>query len=113
VLDETLVCLDTAATAAPLPSLAEGFGLPAVEAAACGAPVLLSDLPAHRESLGDGGLYFSPRDATALAASLDTMFDDEAARAALASRGSAAVAGLTWDAAAERLRGLLHEAAAR
>jgi glycosyltransferase involved in cell wall biosynthesis len=113
VPDETLACLYTAATAVALPSLAEGFGLPAVEAAACGAPVLLSDLPAHRESLGDGGLYFSPRDATALAASLDTMFDDEAARAALASRGSAAVAGLTWDAAAERLRGLLHEAAAR
>ncbi len=113
VSDETLACLYTAATAAALPSLGEGFGLPAVEAAACGAPVLLSDLPAHRESLGDGGLYFAPRDTTALADALATMLDDARARAGLAARGSAAVAGLTWDAAAERLRGLLHEVAAR
>ena len=113
VSDETLACLYTAATAVALPSLAEGFGLPAVEAAACGAPVLLSDLPAHRESLGDGGLYFAPRDPAALAAALATMLDDESARTALAIRGSATVAELTWDAAAERLRDLLHEAAAR
>ena len=111
VSDETLACLYTAATAVALPSLAEGFGLPAVEAAACGAPVLLSDLPAHRESLGDGGLYFAPRETAALAEALATMLDDPAARAALAARGSAAVAGVTWDAAAERLRSLLHEAA--
>jgi glycosyltransferase involved in cell wall biosynthesis len=113
VPDETLACLYTAATAVALPSLAEGFGLPAVEAAACGAPVLLSDLPAHRESLGEGGLYFAPRDTTALADALAIMLDDPAARAALAERGTAAVAGLTWGAAAERLRSLLHEAATR
>ena len=112
VSDDTLACLYTAATAVALPSLAEGFGLPAVEAAACGAPVLLSDLPAHRESLGDGGWYFAPRDAAALAGALVTLLDDEDARLSLASRGSAAVAGLTWDAAAEALRALLHEAAA-
>ena len=46
---------------------------------------LLSDLPAHRESLGDGGLFFAARDAAALAAALATMLDDEAARTALAS----------------------------
>ena len=83
VSDETLACLYTAATAVALPSLAEGFGLPAVEAAACGAPVVLSDLPAHRESLGDGGLYFPARDAGALGAALTTMLDDGSARAAL------------------------------
>lgn len=113
VPDETLACLYTAATAVALPSLAEGFGLPAVEAAACGAPVLLSDLPAHRESLGDGGLYFPPRNAEALADALATVLDNPAARAALAARGTAAVAGLTWDAAAESLRGLLLEASGR
>jgi glycosyltransferase involved in cell wall biosynthesis len=113
VPDDMLACFYTAATAVALPSLAEGFGLPAVEAAACGAPVLLSDLPAHRESLGDGGLYFAARDPAALAAALATMLDDEEARTALAIRGRAAVAELTWDAAAERLRDLLHEAAGR
>src|SRR5205085_3000378 len=50
--DEELACLYGACAAAVVPSLAEGFGLPAVEAAACGAPVVLSDLPAHRETLG-------------------------------------------------------------
>ena len=112
VSDDALASLYTAATAVALPSLAEGFGLPAVEAAACGAAVVLSDLPAHRESLGDdGGLYFAPRDAAALTAALELVIDDSTARAALAARGRAAVAELTWDVAAERLRDLLHEAA--
>ena len=113
VPDATLATLYAAATAVALPSLAEGFGLPAVEAAACGAPVILSDLPAHRESLGDGGLYFSPRDVGALTAALTLILDDSDARSSLAARGRAAVAGLTWDASAERLRGLLHEVAGR
>ncbi len=55
--DETLACLYSGATCVVLPSLAEGFGLPAVEAAACGAPLVLSDLPAHRETL-DGAAIF-------------------------------------------------------
>src|SRR5262249_51212387 len=58
--DEALACLCSAATAVVLPSLAEGFGLPAVEAAACGAPLALSDLPAHRETIGESALYFPP-----------------------------------------------------
>jgi glycosyltransferase involved in cell wall biosynthesis len=111
VSDRELACLYSAATAVALPSLAEGFGLPAVEAARCGAPVVLSDLPAHRESLGNGGLYFAPRDTAALAAALNSMLDDPSARNALAAQGSAAVAGLTWDAAARSLHGLLLEAA--
>lgn len=113
VADTTLACLYTAATAVALPSLAEGFGLPAVEAAACGAPVVLSDLPAHRESLGDdGGLYFAPRDAAGLGSALSLLMDDAETRSSLAARGQMAVASLTWDSAAESLRVLLHEAAA-
>src|SRR5581483_8171187 len=46
VTDDVLACLYSAASAVALPSLAEGFGLPAVEAAACGAAVVLSDIPA-------------------------------------------------------------------
>jgi glycosyltransferase involved in cell wall biosynthesis len=111
VPDETLAGLYSAATAVALPSLAEGFGLPAVEAAACGAPVVLSDLPAHRESLGEGGIYFPARDTAALTRALQGLLDDPAARAALAARGRAAVASLTWDATADRLRELLREAA--
>ena len=111
VSDTTLACLYSRATAVVLPSLAEGFGLPAVEAAACGAPVILSDLPAHRESLADGGLYFSPRDTVALTAALTLMLDDPQARASLAARAHAAVADMSWDGAATTLRELLAEVA--
>jgi glycosyltransferase involved in cell wall biosynthesis len=111
VSDETLAALISGAAAVALPSLAEGFGLPAVEAAACGAPLVLSDLPAHRESIGDAALFFPPKDAGALARALVSVLDDPALRASLAERAHAAVAPLTWDAAAERIRGLLVEAA--
>jgi glycosyltransferase involved in cell wall biosynthesis len=112
VEDETLACLCSAATAVVLPSLAEGFGLPAVEAAACGAPVLLSDLPAHRETLDGAALFFPPRDEHALAEFLGHLANDDALRGDLSRRGRAAVAHLTWDAAADRLRELLLETAA-
>lgn len=112
VPDEALACLYTAATAVVVPSLAEGFGLPAVEAAACGAPAVLSDIPAHRETLGDAALYFEPGDTQALARKLESVLDDPALRSSLSERGRRAVARLTWDAAAERLGELLLEAAA-
>ncbi len=111
VADEALACLCSVATAVVLPSLAEGFGLPAVEAAACGAPLLLSDLPAHREVLGGAALFFPPRDARVLSGLLARVAADDALREDLGRRGREAVGGLTWDAAAERLRGLLIETA--
>ena len=67
VSDETLACLYAGATAVVLPSLAEGFGLPAVEAAACGAALVLSDLPAHRETLDGAAIFVAPSDAHAIA----------------------------------------------
>ena len=112
VADETLACLYAAATAVVLPSLAEGFGLPAVEAAACGAAVALSDLPAHRETLDGAGLFFDPHDAEGLAAVLGRLAADEELGRDLGARARAAVGGLTWDAAAAELRTLIREAAA-
>lgn len=109
VPDETLAALYGTATAVVLPSLAEGFGLPAVEAAACGAPMVVSDLPPHRESLGDAAIYFPPTDAGALQRELSSLLDDEARRSALGARSRAQVSGLTWDAAAERLMTLLRD----
>ncbi|MGA8217852.1 MAG: glycosyltransferase family 1 protein [Solirubrobacterales bacterium] len=111
VPDETLACLYSGAFAVAIPSLAEGFGLPAVEAAACGAPTVLSDIPAHRETLGDAALYFRPKDAPALARVLGTLVDDPALRDSLGRREQRAVAGLTWEAAASSLGELMHSAA--
>ena len=111
VSDETLAALYSGATIVVNPSLAEGFGLPAVEAAACGAALLLSDLPAHRETLGDGARFFAPRDTRELTAQLTTLLADASARRAVATRCTKAVASLSWDTAGTRLRDLVHEAA--
>jgi glycosyltransferase involved in cell wall biosynthesis len=107
VSDEALACLYSGATAVVLPSLAEGFGLPAVEAAACGAPVVLSDLPAHRETLGAAGLFFPPTDVGALTRALERVITDEEVRVSLGEGARKAVAHLSWDTSAERLRELI------
>jgi alpha-1,3-rhamnosyl/mannosyltransferase len=112
VPDETLACLYSGAAAVVLPSLAEGFGLPAVEGAACGAPVVLSDIPAHRETLGDEALFFPPRDADELADRLRQLLGSDMLRRSLAERGHRRVQRYTWDASAEALRRLVHEVAA-
>ena len=111
VSDESLACLYSAATAVVIPSLAEGFGLPAVEAAACGAAVALSDLPPHRETLGGAALFFDPTDAAAITDTLARLAQDAALRADVARRCREAVAPLTWDRSAAELRRLLSEAA--
>ena len=110
VSDDALACLYTGAAAVVMPSLAEGFGLPAVEAAACGAPVVLSDIPAHRETLGDEALFFAPRDAVELSERILRLLGSDMLRRSLAERGHRRVARLNWDASAEALRKLLHEA---
>lgn len=113
VSDEALACLYSAATAVVLPSLIEGFGLPAVEAAACGAPVLLSDLPSHRASLREAALYFDPEDVQAIAAAMAWALEEPGRTLALAQAAREAVAGLTWDASALSLHQVVSEAARR
>jgi glycosyltransferase involved in cell wall biosynthesis len=113
VSDELLACLYGGATAVVLPSLREGFGLPAVEAAACGAPVLCSDLPSHRASLGDAARYYVPRDVVALASAIAWALDEPAQAGELGARARERVAPLSWDASARALRKLVDEAARR
>src|SRR5439155_3192020 len=105
-----LAALYSGAAAAVVPSLAEGFGLPAVEAAACGTALILSDLLPHRESLCEAALYFRPGDVAALHAHLEQILANEGLRRSLAEQARAAVAGLSWDATAERLRELVRRA---
>jgi glycosyltransferase involved in cell wall biosynthesis len=111
VSDETLACLYAGALAFVSPSRFEGFGLPAVEAAASGTAVVLSDIPAHRESLGDAARFFPVGDDAALAGLLATLVVDAVAREGLASAARERVAGLSWSRSAEVLHGLLSEAA--
>ena len=110
VSDETLACLYAGALAFVSPSASEGFGLPAVEAAASGTVVVLSDIPAHRESLGDAALYVPVGDSAGLADALLQIVGDGQLRRRLGAEARAAVAGLTWDAAGRKLQQVLREA---
>ena len=112
VPDATLACLYSAATAVVIPSLAEGFGLPAVEAAACGTATVLSDLGSHRESLGDAALYAAPTDTHALARQMIRVTTDDRLRARLGAEARASVARLSWDRTASDLRALIEDAVA-
>lgn len=82
------------------PSLYEGFGLPALEALACGAPALVSDTSSLPEVVGDAALLLPPRDVAAWADAIEALWDDEGARAELARRGPPQAARFSWPRAA-------------
>jgi glycosyltransferase involved in cell wall biosynthesis len=91
-----LARLVAGAAALVVPSWYEGFGLPALEALACGTPVVAADLPAHREVLGDQAELVPPGDSEALAAALARVLDDPGGEPARAARRTRA-AGFTWE----------------
>ena len=109
--DERLRHLLTGTSALLLPSENEGFGLPAVEAAACGAPVVATTASPLPQLLEGGGFFIAPGDVEALVAAMRTLLDreerDRRGRIALerASR-------LTWRASARSTLAALHDAAA-
>ncbi len=102
VSDEDLVALYSTAFIVLVPSKREGFGLPGLEAMACGAPVLASPIAAHREVLGDAAAYAASPSAADLAAALADLAQDPLRRAALAAAGPARSAHFSWDEAARR-----------
>ncbi|MFN8476129.1 MAG: glycosyltransferase family 1 protein [Anaerolineae bacterium] len=83
------------------PSLYEGFGLPPLEAMACGAAVISSSSSSLPEVVGDAGLLVSPRDYAALADALDRVLSDDTLRDDLRQRGIARAAAFTWQRTAE------------
>jgi glycosyltransferase involved in cell wall biosynthesis len=107
-----LVALYNAALVLTLVSLDEGFGLPAIEAMACGTPVLATRVGALPEIVGDTGLLVDPRDVDAIHEQLRCLVGDSNLRQSLANRGRLRAAGYQWRAVAERTLRIYSEAAA-
>jgi glycosyltransferase involved in cell wall biosynthesis len=103
VPDDELVSLYAEAEAAVVPSLYEGFSLPAVEAMACGLPLVATTAGALPEVVGDAALLVPPGDPCALADRLTALLTDAGLRRRLGERGRERVLGrFTWEAAARR-----------
>ena len=104
VTEEDLPALLSGATAFVLPSLYEGFGLPVLEAMACGTPVIAANVASLPEVVGDAGLLVDPLDTDALAAAMQRLLTDAAPstplraslRAELRQRGLARAKLFSW-----------------
>jgi len=112
VPDEQLRFLHAGALALVLPSACEGFGLPAVEAAAAGAPVIATTESPLPQLLAGGGLFIAPDDLPALLSALRTVASDEPARQAMGLRARACAQELTWERTARTTLAALREAVA-
>jgi glycosyltransferase involved in cell wall biosynthesis len=102
-----LPMLYSGALAVVVPSLYEGFGLPVLEAMACGAPVIASTAGALREVAGDAALLVDPHDVSGWAAAITRVIDDPALRADLRARGVARAAQFSWSQTARRVLDVL------
>jgi glycosyltransferase involved in cell wall biosynthesis len=94
--DATLVALMSGALAVACPSILEGFGLPVVEAMACGAPVLASDTPALAEAAGDAARLVPVGDVAAWTTAITEIAGDAALRRTMRESGLQRVADLSW-----------------
>lgn len=98
---DELPYLYNAATLFVYPSLYEGFGLPPLEAMACGTPVVTSDRSSLPEVVGDAGVLVNPDEPAAIAQALRELLLDEEARRALAEKGRRRATSFSWRRAAQ------------
>jgi glycosyltransferase involved in cell wall biosynthesis len=108
VPDALLPGLYAGAEAFGLPSLYEGFGLPVLEAMACGTPVVAADATALPETAG-GAARLAPPEGEAFGQALTGLLADEAERARLRAAGLARARPFTWDGTARRIDAVLSE----
>ena len=112
VADADVVPLLSGAAIYLLPSLYEGFGMTILEAMACGAPVITSNVSSLPEVAGDAALLVEPRDIGGLAGAIGALWRDPARRAELRARGLAWAARWTWERCARETLAVLEATAA-
>lgn len=99
--NDELISLYSGAKALVFPSLYEGFGLPIIEAMACGTPVLTSDVASMPEIAGDAGYFVNPEDVSAIAEKLFILAEDENVRRILREKGLNRAKFFSWGKTAE------------
>jgi glycosyltransferase involved in cell wall biosynthesis len=108
VSEEEKAALLSGAEALVYPSLYEGFGLPVIEAMACGTPVLTSNVSALPETAGDAALLVDPRDVEAIADGMRSLLTDREIRRELRVAGMARASRFPWIETARRTSAVLH-----
>jgi glycosyltransferase involved in cell wall biosynthesis len=109
VPEEMLPSVYRGAEALIFPSLYEGFGLPIVEAMACGTPVVTSNVTAMPETAGDAALLVDPRSVEQITKAVERVVGDRRLRQELKERGIARAAQLRWESTSCRVGHLLAE----
>lgn len=111
--DDDLCALYSSCRVFVYPSLYEGFGLPPLEAMACGAPVIASRIPSIAEVVGEAAVLFAPTDTAALSRSILELLADEKMRQQIATNGMQRAHEFGWERTAQLMREVYNEALAK
>ncbi|MBI5303371.1 MAG: glycosyltransferase family 4 protein [Chloroflexi bacterium] len=111
--NDELVYLYNAAAAFVFPSFYEGFGLPPLEAMACGTPVITSNVSSLPEVVGDAALLINPEDVDALAVAMSRVLSDEKLRREMRDKGLKRAQGFSWERAARETLDVYRQVAAQ
>ncbi len=107
--DETLRALYNGAGVFVLPSFYEGFGLPVLEAMACGAPVIIANRASLPEIAGQAALLIEPEDTSALSGAIFRVLTDPILRAQMARAGLAQAMRFSWEKTAQETSAIYHQ----
>ena len=106
-----IAAIYSAAAAYVLPSLFEGFGLPALEAQACDTPLICANTSSLPEVAGQGALYFDPLDVEDMANAIERVLTDDDLRQDLIAKGRENLQRFSWEKSARTALDVLQEAA--